>query len=109
MAEDRKEQDRNDDQKQKESDYHQLKQVEHHNADNDARWVKKSGRSVYGYKKHMATDDNGMILGAHTTTVNDQMLKRKESKSRSYIKALVINPYVIGRKNTTKSLVKLVG
>ena len=52
LAEDRKEEDRNDEQQQKESDYHRLKQVEQPNADNQARWVKKSGKSVYGYKKH---------------------------------------------------------
>lgn len=71
LAEDRKEEDRSEEQKQKESDYHQLKQVEQPNADNDARWVKKSGRAVYGYKKHIATDTNGMILGVHTTTANE--------------------------------------
>lgn len=78
LAEDRKEQDRTDEQKQQESAYHQLKQVEQPNADNQARWVKKGGKSVYGYKKHIATDDNGMILGVHTTTANEHDSKGLE-------------------------------
>ena len=78
LAEDRKEEDRTAESKQKESEYHQVKQVEQPGADNEARWVKKSGKSVYGYKKHIATDDNGMILGVHTTTANEHDSKGLE-------------------------------
>ena len=52
--------------------------VEQPNADNQARWVKKSGKSVYGYKKHIATDTGGMILGVHTTTANEHDSKGLE-------------------------------
>ena len=52
--------------------------VEQPNADNDTRWVKKSGKSVYGYKKHIAIDTGGMILGVHTTTANEHDSKGLE-------------------------------
>jgi IS5 family transposase len=139
LAEDRKEEDRNDDQQQKESDYHRLKQVEQPNADNQARWVKKSGKSVYGYKKHIATDTGGMILGVHTTTANehdskgleplmdkiprsqrkqvmadkgykskanDQMLKRKGSKSRIMHKGYRNRPLTDWQKTYNKAISK---
>ena len=81
---------------------------------------KKGKKSTYGYKKHIGTDENGMILGVHTVTANehdskgmgkiidkipksqrkevmadkgykskanDQMLKKKKSKSRVMHKA----------------------
>jgi len=71
LAQDRNEDDRDQQQVDKEKHYHKLKKVEQPGADNQARWVKKSGKSVYGYKKHIATDENGMILGVHTTTANE--------------------------------------
>lgn len=79
VAEDRQEDDRSEAQKQKESDYYQLKKVEQPNADNQARWVKKSGKSIYGYKKHISTADNGMILAVHTTTANEHDSKGLDS------------------------------
>ena len=71
LAEDRKEDQRSDTTLEKESNYHQPKKVEQPNADNQARWVKKGGKSVYGYKKHIATDSNGMILAVHTAAANE--------------------------------------
>ena len=35
--------------------------------DQEAAWVKKAGKLRYGYKKHVVTDSNGMILGVCTT------------------------------------------
>ena len=39
--------------------------------DSEGRWVRKVGRSRYGYKRHDAVDQNGMIVGPHTTTANE--------------------------------------
>lgn len=71
LAEDREENLRHEEQQSQEREYHRLNKVEQPNADNQARWLKKGGKTIYGYKKHIATDANGMILGVHTTTANE--------------------------------------
>lgn len=38
--------------------------------DSEARWVKKGGESVFGYKQHAAVDDNGLVLAVETTADN---------------------------------------
>ena len=35
--------------------------------DTQASWLKKGNKSYYGYKKHHVTDEEGLILGVHTT------------------------------------------
>lgn len=78
MARDREENDRDEGELKKEDTYHMEKREQQPGADNDARWVKKGGKSVYGYKKHMATDQNGMVLGVHTTPANQHDSKGLE-------------------------------
>ncbi|SFL36226.1 transposase, IS5 family, partial [Nitrosomonas aestuarii] len=29
--------------------------------DTEARWVKKGGQSMFGYKQHTLVDDNGLV------------------------------------------------
>jgi len=38
--------------------------------DTQARWLKKAGKLYYGYKQHVVTETQGMILGVLTTTAN---------------------------------------
>lgn len=38
--------------------------------DTEARWVKKAGKSVFGYKQHTVVDDNGLVLAVETTAAN---------------------------------------
>lgn len=38
--------------------------------DTDGRWIKKGSQLRYGYKKHVVTDTEGMVLGVHTTAAN---------------------------------------
>lgn len=38
--------------------------------DQQAAWIKKSGKLRYGYKKHHLTDTEGMIMGVLTTAAN---------------------------------------
>lgn len=38
--------------------------------DNEARWLKKAGKSVFGYKQHTAVDGNGLVLAVETTPAN---------------------------------------
>jgi len=47
-----------------------------HSEDTDAAWVKKGGRSYYGYKVHMAASvENDIILGGHVTPANRSDMK----------------------------------
>lgn len=71
LAEDRQEDDRNEEQKANEQAYHTIKEIEQPGADSQARWVKKGGKSKYGYKKQIATDSSGMVLGVYTTPANE--------------------------------------
>ena len=38
--------------------------------DTEARWVKKGGKSVFGYKQHTVVDDNGLVMAVDTTAAN---------------------------------------
>lgn len=38
--------------------------------DEEAKWVIKDKKIRFGYKKHMVTDENGMVLGVLTTSAN---------------------------------------
>jgi len=38
--------------------------------DTEARWVKKGGKSVFGYKQHTMVDDNGLVIAVETTAAN---------------------------------------
>lgn len=39
--------------------------------DTDAAWLKKAGKLHYGYKKHVGTDPEGMIVAVITTAANE--------------------------------------
>jgi len=38
--------------------------------DTEAKWIKKASKLRYGYKKHVVTDEEGLILGVLTTSAN---------------------------------------
>lgn len=38
--------------------------------DQEANWVKKAGKTRYGFKKHIITDDEGLVIGVKTTKVS---------------------------------------
>lgn len=48
----------------------QFVEVTQPGVDTDARWVKKGGRSVFGYKQHTLVDDNGLVMAMETTAAN---------------------------------------
>ncbi|MDR1983730.1 MAG: transposase, partial [Prevotellaceae bacterium] len=70
-AEDRKEDEQNDINKEKENEY--IKAIKKHQpgVDSEARYLKKGKKLHYGYKKQVLTDENGMQLSVHTTTANE--------------------------------------
>ncbi len=88
IAEDRKEDDREDRDMRAEDRVHQVMEVQSGGADVEARWLKKRGQLHYGYKQHIAVDEDGLIQGVHTTTVNEHDSKgllpvlRKVSRSK---------------------------
>ncbi len=45
-------------------------QVVQSGVDAEARWVKKGGKSVFGYKQHTLVDNNGLVLAVETTAAN---------------------------------------
>jgi IS5 family transposase len=38
--------------------------------DKEAKWIIKNKKLRFGYKKHFVTDDNGTVIGVHTTAAN---------------------------------------
>lgn len=71
IAEDRKEEERPEGETEKEIQEMKLKKQEQPGSDSEARWLKKGKKTIFGYKKHMAVDENGMVLGVHSTTANE--------------------------------------
>lgn len=68
VAEDRKERPAED--IREEAVYPVIKQQTQPNSDHEDCWVKKRNKMIYGYKKHVATGEAGMILAAHTRPAN---------------------------------------
>ena len=44
--------------------------------DAEARWIKKGGKSVFGYKQHILVDNNGLVMAVETTAANQHDSKR---------------------------------
>jgi IS5 family transposase len=70
IAEDRKEDQR--DQKDIDEENRQSKSLKKKQpgVDEQGRWLKKGKDTFYGYKKHILTDDDGMVNSVYTTTAN---------------------------------------
>lgn len=47
-----------------------LVKTQHPGVDPEAAWIKKGGKTRYGYKKHYVTDTEGLVLGVLTTAAN---------------------------------------
>ena len=47
-----------------------IEKVQSH-VDTEAAWIKKAGKLHYGYKKHTATDEQGLVLAVVTTPANE--------------------------------------
>ena len=46
--------------------------------DKDGTWLKKRGTFHFGYKKHHVTDDEGLVVGVHTTTASKNEIANLE-------------------------------
>lgn len=94
IATDRKEDDRDEGERQKEERQQQVIKKTKPGVDSEARWVKKAGKLHYGFKKHVAVDQDGMIEAVHTTTANEhdsrgfeQVLNKVSKKKKKEVLA----------------------
>lgn len=71
IAVDRKEDERSADELQQEENQLKLVKQKQKGVDEEGRWLKKGGKLRYGYKKHIATEDEGLVTAVHTTTANE--------------------------------------
>ena len=67
---DRSEEERTDQDKDKENNHHKEVTKTQKGADPEGRWIKKAGKTRFGYKKHVVTDEEGLIIGMLTTPAN---------------------------------------
>jgi IS5 family transposase len=67
---DRSEEERSQEDKQAENQHHSRVTKTQKGADSEGRWIKKSGKTRFGYKKHVVTDEQGLVLGVLTTPAN---------------------------------------
>jgi IS5 family transposase len=58
-----------DDEAQAKTDM-QVVEAQQPGVDHEARWLKKAGKSVFGYKQHTMVDDNGLVDALITTAAN---------------------------------------
>lgn len=70
IATDRSEEERTAQELEKEEQTQVLAKKKQPGVDTDARWIKKAGKTRYGYKKHHVTDTEGLIIGLLTTPAN---------------------------------------
>lgn len=91
VAEDRKEYQRSEEEIEKEKKQQKLIKLKQPGVDQQGRWLKKGNKLHYGYKKHIASDEDGLVTCVHTTTANEhdskglkplvrKMQKRKTKK-----------------------------
>jgi len=71
IAEDRKEDLHSEESKQEERKQLKLVRQKQSGADEQGRWLKKGGKLHYGFKKHIATDQEGLVTALHTTAANE--------------------------------------
>lgn len=67
---DRSEEERAQQELEKEEQVQVLIKKEQPGVDTQARWIKKAGKTRYGYKKHHVTDTEGLVIGLLTTPAN---------------------------------------
>lgn len=70
IEEDRSEEERTALEKDNENQQQLLIKKEQPGVDSEARWIKKAGKTRYGYKKHYVTDTEGLVVGVLTTPAN---------------------------------------
>lgn len=67
IVQDRDENERSEEEVNKEEKAKELIKKTQQSVDTEASWIKKAGKCRYGYKKHVVTDENGLVCGVVTT------------------------------------------
>ena len=70
IAEDRKEDEVGDEEKRNQESGIQHVRLYQSGVDGEGRWLKKAGKLHFGFKKHVSTDQDGLVLGVITTAAN---------------------------------------
>jgi IS5 family transposase len=70
IATDREEEPRSQEEQDKEEKHHVLIRKQQPGVDSEARWLKKRGKPMYGYKRNYVTDPEGLVMGVTTTPAN---------------------------------------
>ncbi len=70
VVEDRAEENLNEHESEKEKKEKEYQKVHQPGVDADGAWLKKGKKTFYGYKKHVLTDEEGLVLGVVTTPAN---------------------------------------
>lgn len=70
IAQDRQEEQRCASEKAHEQEAMRVIEVHLPGVDAEGRWLKKGGKSIYGYKQHVLTDAQGLVIAVHTTAAN---------------------------------------
>jgi transposase, IS5 family len=71
ITEDRKEDAIKEGETEKQTAHIEAVKVVQKGVDTHARWTKKAGELHYGYKKHIATEENGLVVSLMTTPANE--------------------------------------
>ncbi len=70
IVEDRADNEQTEENQKLEKEEKTLQKINNPGVDTQASWIKKAGKLRYGYKKHVVTDEEGLILGVLTTTAS---------------------------------------
>ena len=93
VAEDRQEEERKEEDKDEEQKQSKLIKKNQPGVDHEAKWLKKQGKLHYGYKKHLLTDEDGLVDVVYTTTANEHDSKgfvplMKKARKKRYKKGI---------------------
>lgn len=70
IVEDRAETEQSEANQAKESEEKRIQKVNTPSVDTEGAWLKKGNKFFYGFKKHVISDENGLVLGLTTTAAN---------------------------------------
>jgi transposase, IS5 family len=94
MAEDRKEDEVENAEINKQSSDIKAVRIYQKGVDEEGRWLKKAGKLHYGFKKHVSTDQDGLVLAVITTPANvhdsitfEDLVTKSGLKARSRVYA----------------------
>ena len=94
IAEDRKEDVVGISELEQQTTHIKLVKVSQKGVDEEGRWLKKAGKLHYGFKKHISTDQDGLVLAIITTPANvhdsitfEDLITKSDLKAKSRVYA----------------------